>query len=219
MSLNQEIQSVVAKAREHAPPGAFEALNGVFARLERGGVGSNAPKAGVKAPDVVFLDGHGKLVSLASLYASRPLVLLFYRGRWCPFCDLTLRAYERTLPDFAAAGVGLVAVSPQTVLESLATGEERELHYPLLSDRSNEAARAFDLVWHVEEGGEQALYTGFGARVTEANGDDSWELPAPAVFVIDQKGIVRWSFVDTNWTKRAEPEDVLAAVRTLSTGT
>jgi peroxiredoxin len=215
MSLNQDIQAVVAQAREHAPPEAFQTLGAMFARLEREGVGAGAPKPGDKAPDATVLDRDGATVRLAALHAERPLALIFYRGRWCPFCDLTLRAYDRAAPEFAAAGASLAAVSPQTVLESATTGEERGLSYPLFSDPANRAARAFGLAWQVQAGAEQALYTGFGARVTEANGDDSWELPAPAVFVVDRTGVVRWSSVDANWTRRAEPEDVLAAVRAL----
>lgn len=216
MSLNSDIQTVVAKAREHAPPAAFETLGGMFARLADDGVGAGAPKPGDSAPDVTLVDAQGTETPLGSLYAQRPLVLLFYRGRWCPFCDLTLRAYEKAAPNFAAAGATLAAVSPQTVAETATTGEERCLSYRLFSDRGNAAARAFGLDWQVQEGKERALYQGFGSNVDQANGDDEWTLPSPAAFVIDRSGVVRWAWTDSNWTKRPEPEDVLAAVRALT---
>lgn len=215
MSLNQEIQAVIAKAREHAPPGVFETLGGMFARLDTEGVGRGAPKPGEHAPDVSVLTVDGKPVQLATLYAERPIVLIFYRGRWCPFCDLTLRAYDRLLPDFTTAGVVVAAVSPQTVLETTTTGTERGLGYPLFSDPGNTASREFGLVWQVQDGNERHFYRAFGSHVDKANGDETWELPAPAVFVIDPGGVVRWSSVDANWTRRAEPEDVLTAVRGL----
>lgn len=215
MSLNEDIQAVVKTAREHAPPGAFETLGGMFARLVGEGIGTGAPKAGDRSPDVQLVAADGEQVELNSLRTATPLVLIFYRGRWCPFCDLTLRAYDKALPDFAAAGATLAAVSPQTVLETTTTGETRGLGYKLFSDPGNAAARAFGLVWQVQDGQERGFYRAFGSHVDQANGDDSWELPAPAVFVIDRDGVVRWSSVDSNWTRRAEPEDVLAAVRAL----
>ena len=188
----------------------------MFARLEREGVGQHAPGVGDKAPVVELVGADGAAAPLASLHAERPLVLLFYRGRWCPFCDLTLRAYEKAAGDIASAGAALAAVSPQTLVETAATGAERNLSYPLFSDPGNAASRAFGLDWQVQPGAEQALYRGFGSHVDQANGDEEWRLPAPAAFVIDRAGIVRWAWTDSNWTLRPEPEAVLAAVRALS---
>lgn len=216
MSLNADIQNLIAAVRPTVPPQVFQTLGNMLARLEADGVAGNVPRAGAKAPDVRFVGPEGKAVELAALYAQKPLVLLFYRGRWCPFCDLTLRAFEQLAPEFAAAGVGLMAVSPQPLFETEQTGTERQLSYVLYSDPGNAASHAFGLDWQVHEGTERALYHGFGSHVDQANGDDEWRLPAPAAFVIDTQGVVRWGWADSNWTRRPEPADVLAAAKVLT---
>ena len=215
MSLNAQIQDLVGKAREHAPPEVFQKLGAMFGRLQADGVGASAPKAGDRAPDVTLEPPDGPPVPLRKLLGDKPMVLMFYRGRWCPFCDLTLRAFEAALPQFEAAGATLAAVSPQTLAETKLTGSERNLSYPLYSDPRNAAARSFGLDWQVQEGAERGLYKGFNSHVDQANGDDEWRLPSPAVFVIDRDGVVRWSWTDSNWTRRAEPDDVLAAVKAI----
>jgi peroxiredoxin len=219
MSLNSDIQHFVAKARDGAPAAVFAGLGAMIARLGLDGVGATAPKPGERSPAVSFRAVNGELTPLSSLYRERPLVLLFYRGRWCPFCDLTLKAFERAAPQFTAAGASLAAVSPQVLAETVATAAERGLSYPLFSDPGNAAARAFGLDWQVHQGAEMALYKGFGSNVDQANGDDEWRLPAPAAFVIDQTGTVRWAWVESDWTRRPEPDEVLAAVHALGEAT
>ena len=140
--------------------------------------------------------------------------MIYYRGRCCPFCDLTLRAFDAQADAFKAAGARLVGVSPQTVAESIKTADERSLGFEVVSDPHNAAAQAFSLAWALTEE-ERALYTALDSKLDVANGDDRWELPAPATFIIDQAGTVRWAWVDTNWTRRPEPVDVLAALRAL----
>ena len=212
MSLNADIQTKLAAVKTQVPPPVFAKLEGIFERLQRASVGTDAPKPPAKAPDVTIVSGHGDMISLKSLYADQPLVVLFYRGRWCMFCDLTLRAFDKAVDDFKAAGARLMAISPQTVAETVITGTERCLRFDLFSDPTNAAAEAFKLTWSLTEE-ERGLYAAFNARLDETNGDDRWELPAPAAFLIAPDGMIRWSWVDSNYTRRPEPEDVLAAVR------
>ena len=216
MSLNADIQTMIEGVRAKAPPQVFQTLGTMFGRLESDGVAKGAPKPGDPAPAATLVAADGSRTELTALYGDKPLVLLFYRGRWCPFCDLTLRAYEKAAPEFAAAGVTLAAVSPQTLVETAQTSAERSLSYPLYSDPGNAASHAFGLDWQVEEGAERGLYQGFGSNVDQANGDDEWRLPAPAAFVIDTHGMIRWAWADSNWTHRPEPEEVLAAVRAIT---
>ena len=212
MSLNADIQSKLAAVKSQVPPPVFSKLEAIFDRLEQASVGVHAPKPPAKAPDVTIISVKGSPVTLESLYADQPLVVLFYRGGWCMFCDLTLRAFDKAVGDIDAAGARLIAVSPQTVAKTEATGTERDLHFDLFSDPTNDAAEAFKLTWSLTEE-ERGLYTAFNAKLDEANGDDRWELPAPAAFVIARDGTIQWSWVDSNYTHRPEPDDVLAALR------
>ena len=214
MTLNADIQARLAGARAQMPPPVFGKLGAMFERLEAAHVGENAPKVGDRAPAASFVAGDGSAVTLASLHRDRPMVLIFYRGRWCPFCDLTLRAFDAEAEAFAEAGVRLVGVSPQTTAESTKTAEERQLRFEVLSDPHNAAAQAFGLAWALTDE-ERALYVAFGSKLDVANGDDRWQLPAPATFIVDRTGVVRWCWVDSNWTRRPEPVDVLAAARAL----
>ncbi|HEY0778690.1 MAG TPA: redoxin domain-containing protein, partial [Gemmatirosa sp.] len=138
--LNVEISSFLGQLRPTIPPPVFAQLEGVLARLEAARVGAGAPVVGDHAPDVAFVDGAGARVPLRALTADGPLVLLFFRGGWCVFCDLTLRGYERMADQFRAAGARLVAVSPQTAEATAATGAARALTFELLRDPDNAAA-------------------------------------------------------------------------------
>ena len=214
MTLNADIQTRLAGAKAQMPPPVFAKLGEMFERLEAAHVGAGAPKVGEPAPDTRFTSRDGSEVSLASLHADGAVVLIFYRGRWCPFCDLTLRAFDADAEAFKSAGARLVGVSPQTTVESARTADERNLRFEVLRDPHNAAAQAFGLAWALTEE-ERALYTAFDSKLDVANGDDRWQLPAPATFIVDRTGVVRWAWVDSNWTRRPEPADVLAALHAL----
>jgi peroxiredoxin len=141
-----------------------------------------------------------------------PFVLTFYRGEWCPWCNLTLRAYQRILPQIRALGASLVAVSPQTPEHSLSTVEKKELTFTVLSDVGNIVARKYRLVFTLEQT-IRTLYTTIGADLPSFNGDPSWELPMPATFLLAQDGTVRLAFVDEDFTHRLEPATLLAGLQ------
>lgn len=215
MSLNAHLRDLADKIRGDAPR-ALETIDAMVERLDLDGVGASAPKAGERVPDVTLIAPDGSPTPLRQLFADRPLVLMFYRGRWCPFCDLTLRATEVIVPQLEEAGAMLIGVSPQTLDETSLTASERGLSYALFADPRNAAARAFGLEWRIREGAERAFHRDSGAHIDQANGDDEWRLPSPAVFIIDRDGMVRWAWTDSNWTRRAEPDDVLAAAKTVT---
>jgi peroxiredoxin len=139
------------------------------------------------------------------------VLLTFYRGDWCPYCTLQLRAYQAILPQIRELGAGLVAISPQTPDNSLSTAEKKGLTFPVLSDAGNEVARQYGLVFSLSE----TLRT-VSADLTSYNGDDSWELPMPGTFVIAPDGTVRLAFVDADWTRRLEPAAILDTLRRLA---
>jgi peroxiredoxin len=142
-------------------------------------------------------------------------VINFYRGGWCPFCSLELKAYQNLLPEIKAAGGILVGISPEAPDHSLSTAEKFALEFEVLSDWSNDVAGKYGLVFELEPAIRE-IYTSFGFELPKINGDDSWTLPIPAVYVVDQDGTVVWADVNANYTERAEPADVLQALKEIS---
>ncbi|MDE3205089.1 MAG: AhpC/TSA family protein [Acidobacteriota bacterium] len=189
-------------------------MDGATAALESSGLAQRSLAVGALAPDFALPDATGRRVALTSLLAEGPVVLSFYRGGWCPYCSTQLRALQTRLADIAEAGGRLVAVSPQTPDHSLSTAEKLELAFPVLSDVGNIVARTYGLVFSLPEDLRE-VYAGFGLDLPAANGDDTFELPMPATFVVGTDGKVTWRFVDSDYTRRAEPDDVIDALRSL----
>jgi peroxiredoxin len=145
-------------------------------------------------------------------------VLSFYRGQWCPYCDLQLRAYQEVLPRIKALGANLVAISPQTPDETLSTAQKRNLEFRVLSDAGNKIARAYGLVWKVPAGLD-AMQKGFGVDLTKSNGDTSNELPVPATFVLGaDDGRIAFAYVNADWRERLEPAELIRALERLEKG-
>ena len=178
-------------------------------QLITSGAAGKALKEGAQTPDFTLPDALGKAVRLSHLLTQGPAVIAFYRGQWCPYCHLTLRAYQQVLPQLHALGASLVAISPQTPDHSLAMAEKLELTFALLSDIGNRVARQFGLVFTLDEvvrGAHQQV----GADLPTFNGDDAWELPMAGVFLVDQSVTVRLAFVDPDFTRRLDPSVVIA---------
>jgi len=181
--------------------------------VRKSGVLEKAIKVGDKAPDFELPDATGKTVKLSELTANGPVVLTWYRGGWCPYCNIQLRGMQKLLPEMKAAGATLLALSPEKPDNSLSTAEKNKLEFIVLSDKGNTAARKFGVVYKLPE----KVADSFKERIDLAklNGDDSMELPLAATYVIDAEGKVRYAFIDADYRKRAEPKDVLEAVKKL----
>lgn len=180
----------------------------VIAELREQGISQNALAAGAKAPSFELKDHQGKTVSSAELLTTGRLILCFFRGRWCPFCVGQLEAMQRILPQIQAAGAVLVAISPQTVQQSFFMADQHRLGFPLLSDAGNQIARQFGLVYRVPDF-QQSIYRRAMTNLPFTNGDESWQLPIPAVYVVDRDGTVRFAAVNPDYQQRPEPEEVL----------
>jgi len=167
-----------------------------------------AIKAGDTLPPFKLSDAFGNDVASSTLLEKGPLLITFYRGEWCPFCNLALRALQNHLPQFEAKGVTLVAITCEVPKQALSTSEKNELKFPVLSDLGNKYAMELGLVFPMPEY-MRPVFDGFGVDFKERNGDDSFVLPVPATLLVDQKGVVRNSFVEPEYHKRAEPETVL----------
>jgi peroxiredoxin len=212
MTLKQEIEKMQQALLPQLPAEAVATFRTTTERLVRSRIADQALKQGDKAPNFNLPNSHGKHVDSQALLRKGALVVSFVRGDWCPYCDLELRALQRELPAIHALGAQLVAISPQTIEHSLTTREKRDLQFELLSDAGNKVARQFGLVFTLADE-LKALYPALGIDLAAFNGDRSAELPMPATYVIGTDGTLRFSFVNADYTQRAEPQDILAALR------
>jgi len=184
-----------------------------ISELIASGLRASAFKEGDAAPDFALPDTHGRVVALQTLLDGGPVVISFYRGAWCPFCNLELRGLQRVLPQIEQMGASLVAISPQLPDHSLSTEEKNQLTFPVLSDVGNVVAKRFGIVFTLPAALVQA-YQAMGRDLVEINGEaGAGQLPIPATFVLDKSGVIRLAFVEEDWSKRLDPEIVLDTLR------
>ena len=172
-------------------PAEIQAIHArVIAELQQRRIAEGTLAAGTKAPAFELTDHNGKLVSSTELSTKGRLIICFFRGRWCPFCVGQLEAMNLLIPEIQAAGASLIAISPQTVQQSFFMADQHKLQFPLLSDVGNDLARQFGVVYRVPEF-QQAVYRRAFINLPLANGDESWELPIPATYLVERDGTVR----------------------------
>jgi len=206
--LQQELDSFAAEWRLKAPAEAQALIAAQIADLAAEGIETRALGAGAAVPDVTLPDALGRPVSLRGL---GPAVFVFYRGGWCPYCNLQLRAWQRLLPALTAAGVSLVGISPQGPDGSLSTQEKNDLAFPILSDSEGTAARAFGILYALPDS-LIALYSRFGHDLGRLNGSLGWSLPIPGTFAAGADGLLRFGRAEADYRRRVEPAEVLAAL-------
>src|SRR5438874_2802087 len=202
--LQQQIDEFIAEGASRLPAGLLQDLLSPIGQLINAGAAELPFKEGAQAPDFTLPDARGNAVTLSHLLTQGPVVMTFFRGQWCPYCHLQLRAYQEALPHMQARGATLVAISLQTQDHSRALAEKLELTFALLSDMGNQVARQFGLVFTLDEAVRSA-YKQVGANLPSFNGTDSWDLPMAGTFLVDQSGIVRLAFVDPDFTCRLDP--------------
>jgi peroxiredoxin len=173
---------------------------------------ANILPVGAKAPAFELADHNGKLVSSSDLLANGRLVLCFIRGRWCPFCVGQMEAMNLALSQIEQAEATLVAISPQTVRQSFFMHDQHKLRFALLCDAGNKVARQYGLTYRVPEL-QEAIYRRAFVNLPFTNGDESWELPIPATYIIDRDGTVILASANEDYTERPEPTDVVNALR------
>jgi peroxiredoxin len=210
-ALNEQIAQTVAAFMSQLPPDTAAVVGGSFEKLAASHVAEHARNVGEIAPDFKLPNATGTPVSLYDMLNNGPVVLSFYRGGWCPFCSLELQALQGILPEIRARGASLIGVSPEKPDNSLTIAEKYNLEFEVLSDQANRTAREYGLLFTVDEE-MRPLYLEWGFDVPACNGDDSWELPVPATYIIDTNSVVRAAFIDKDYTKRMEPDDIIAAL-------
>lgn len=215
-ALQAQLLAVTTMVRQQAPAAVIQTIEAANQKLLDDGLAQRALRVGQSVPDFSLPDATGRIVKFAELRASGPVVLTFYRGAWCPYCNLELQAWQQHLDELRSLGGTLVAISPQTPDHSLSLAEKHHLAYPVLSDAGNQVARQFGLVFKLDES-LRPIYQAFGIDLIESNGDDSFELPVPATYLIGADGRVLSAWVNVDYRQRAEPSDVLAVARSATT--
>ncbi len=169
---------------------------------------NNALRKGQQTPQFELPDADGERVALGSRLKNGPVVVTFYRGGWCPYCNIALRALQLRLPEIKRHGGSLVAISPELPDQSLTTREKLQLGFDVLSDQDNTVARRFGLVYRVSDGAQQRLLA-LGRDLVAQNGSQAWELPITATYVIDRNGIIVFDHVDTDYRNRLDPAAIV----------
>lgn len=186
------------------------------AELKTKELAANILPVGAKAPDFGLPDHDGRLISSVDLLSRGRLVLCFIRGRWCPFCVGQMEAMNLIVPQIEKAGATLVAISPQTVKQSFFMHDQHKLRFPLLSDSGNKVAREFGLVYRVPAA-QEAVYRRAFVNLPFTNGDESWELPIPATYILDHDATVLYASANENYTERPEPQEITRLFKAIST--
>jgi peroxiredoxin len=216
--VSQTVSERIAAFEQHAAATfPAEALAVFGEERVRQGARATGTGAGVGSPmpDGDLLDAHGAPTTLAAARAGAPAVVVFYRGAWCPYCNVVLRAYQELLwPELSARGVALIALSPQAPDGALSAREANELAYPVLSDPGNQIAGTLGIL--TETGAAaRAMQAQFGVDVAATNADGTGAIPMPTVVVVDAAGLIRWIDVHPDYGTRTEPEEIVKQVAAL----
>jgi len=211
MSLKEQLAEYRAGWYQRVPAERQAIMERHIEQLRRA-IAQTMLKVGDRAPAIVLRNAKGAIVDVGALLKKGPVVVTFYRGGWCPYCNLELKAYQEIIPQIVAAGASLVAISPEKPDDTLSTAEKNALTFEVLSDVGQKVGRAFGLVYLFTEELKSA-YRGFNLDIPARNGTpDEWALPVSATYVIDRNGLIVYAYTDVDYRDRADPRDVLAAL-------
>jgi peroxiredoxin len=205
--LQQQLEEINAQI----PEPIAQRITAAVAEIESSGAVPGLA-VGDHAPDFSLPDAIGRAVSLRERLSAGPVVLVFYRGEWCPYCNTYLRALQAALPQFATRGASLIAVSPQSPDHSLSITEKAQLGFYVLSDVNQVVIRAYKVQFTVPTDLQDLHLAVFHTDLRDHTADRSWQLPAPASFVIDRNGVVRAAHVSADYRTRMEPGDIVATL-------
>ncbi|MBP1964337.1 peroxiredoxin-like family protein [Paenibacillus aceris] len=171
--------------------------------------------AGDKAPNFSLMNSLGKQVTLYDELAKSPVILIFYRGSWCPFCNVQLRAYQQVLSEIQNDGAQLIAVTPQRPDKSLSQKEKENLAFQVLSDLNGYVAERYQILFELPGYLQNTFQNKLGLNLTAFNKSDRWVLPVPATYLIDKEGLIRYAHVDPDFMKRLEPQVIIEQLKKL----
>ncbi len=207
--LKQEIDAYKAAMAGKVPAEVGEVMARCTAELMSAGVGKHALKAGDVMPDFELPNQHGEKRHFYDYLAVSPVVLNIYRGGWCPYCNMEMKAFHDALPQIEASGARLVGMAPETPDHASTTAEKNGLAIDILSDSGNRVAEKLGLVFDLPEA-LRPIYQKIGIDIPAYNGDSSFRLPVPATYIIGMDGKIIFDFVNADYTQRLEPSEIIA---------
>ena len=215
----ENLKTAITRLRQELdkslPENARNLLRRSVQRVTESGIVDSAAGVGDRFPQFSLPNAGGEAVSSEELLAKGPLVVTFFRGGWCPYCNLELRAYQAILPEILQRGASVIAISPQLPDESLYTAAKANLGFEVLSDTGNSLAEHLGLVFELPPN-LIALYRSMGADLERVNGNMRWTLPLPATYVLAADGVIAEAFISADYTVRMEPAEVLAIIDNLN---
>jgi peroxiredoxin len=211
-TIAQQVSQLVESMAAQPANEVMGAFSREQAELAANGVPEGVIEVGATLPDAKLIDPHGATTTLYEALGDQVAVLVFYRGGWCPYCNIALNTYQAELvPELARRSVALVAISPQAPDGSLSTQEKNELTFTVLSDPANQVARALGILT-APSTEARAAQLELGLDLTTVNADGTTGLPMPTTVILDPEHVVRWRDVHPDYTTRSEPAQVLAAL-------
>ena len=213
-TLREQTDAKFANTRNKNPEFA-KRIDELLSSADAFQAGANAIEVGQQGPDFALPNPQGDTISLSTLLTSGPVVVTFHRGSWCPYCNLQMRAMHERLSDINKLGGQLAAISPEVPGDTSSSDKTKSLPYPVLSDHDSRVATQYGVAWNVPELILNHMRNDRKLDLADINGGNGSVLPIPATFVLDRQGVVTWRFVDVDYRKRAEPDDIVAALREL----
>jgi len=212
MSLNEVLEDFRAGWFQRIPKESQEIMERHIEQLRNGAIARSMLKAGDRAPAIVLGNAKGETLDVGALLEKGPVIVNFYRGGWCPYCNLELKAYQEVLPEIKAAGASLVAISPEKPDDSLSTTEKNALTFEVLSDTAQKVGRAFGLVYEFTDE-LRSFYVSRKLPIPDFNDSDGeWALPVAATYVIGSDGKIIYAHTDVDYRYRVDPVEVLKAL-------
>jgi len=208
MTLEQMITDFQTESLPNIPQEVLQTMMQATQELVASGIAGKALQTGEQAPGFTLPNTRGELVSLAPLLENGPVVLNFYRGAWCPYCSIELKALQDALPQITALGATVLSISPNVVEKSAAFAAENPFDFDILSDVDNQVAKNYRLVFTLADK-LRPIYAKFGIDLPVFDGNDRFELPMPATYVLRPDGTIVAGFVHADYTQRMEPADII----------
>lgn len=210
-SLAERIEEYAEIAKQKLPPVTKETMISATNKLRKSDMSAEFLSLGDKAPNFELDSFAGEEYELYEMLEDGPVIISFYRGGWCPYCNLELQALNEKYPEIRAKGAQLVAISPEIPERASILANKHLLDFPLLYDKKSKIAKKYNLVFELDDS-LKTIYKNFGIDLELANDDDDWELPVPATYIIGQDKKIKFAFADVDYKKRAEPSDLVQAL-------
>lgn len=211
MSLTAQLKEFAEASSKRHPGEAQVTMKKAIDDLVASQMIQKAFKTGDTLPEIVLNNATGAEINVSDILKENKVIIAFYRGNWCPYCNIQLRALQQAIPEFEAKGAKLVVIGPETPDNSLTTKEKNELTFEVLSDIDMNVARSMNLVYQMPSD-LQELYKKFGIDIERSQGNTKYELPIAATYVVEQDGTISYHFLDEDYKLRADPKAILKAL-------